>query len=494
MRQLQISGEVLTDEASIKRYSVDMSHYLVKPMMIAVPADQDDIAKIIAYSKEEAIPITPRGAGSNQSGSAVGPGIIVLFSKMNAITKRAGRRVKVQPGIIHQQLEHQLNIDELRVPYDPTSSPFCTIGGNVATKASGIRSLKYGTVDSELRSLRFFDTAHGLIVTSQGLPEKLEEEIIDLKNRLRRDKETMRILDARKNLKSSSGYNLKSFFEHEEPEEIATHLLVGSVGTLGVFCEIELEAVPLPKSTGLYLLFFTSLLEAAGDVVKLKVFEPSAIEVMDSYGVDLLRNQIAVPSDCRAVLFVEFDSNLDQAGDLMLSHLKEKSIKFLVETDAKKQAALWKTRESMLLWIMNTLETPTRRFPPFADDLAIPIDQMPNFLATIQDVLDRFGTIAVIYGHAGEGNLHVRPMIAKDNWEENLRSLSDLIFKAALNFGGTITGEHGLGRNRSMYLRNEWGDKVYGYFEQIKKIFDPEGLLNPGVVFTSDDLTKNLRL
>ncbi len=105
MRQLQISGEVLTDEASIKRYSVDMSHYLVKPMMIAVPANQEDIAKIIAYSKEEAIPITPRGAGSNQSGSAVGPGIIVLFSKMNAITKRAGRRVKVQPGIIHQQLE-----------------------------------------------------------------------------------------------------------------------------------------------------------------------------------------------------------------------------------------------------------------------------------------------------------------------------------------------------------------------------------------------------
>ena len=494
MRQLQISGEVLNDEASIKKYSVDMSHYLVKPMMIAVPANQEDIAKTITYAKEEAIPITPRGAGSNQSGSAVGPGIIVLFSKMNAITKREGRRVKVQPGIIHQQLNQQLHIDGLRVPYDPTSSPFCTIGGNVATKASGIRSLKYGTVDSALRSLRFFDTAHGLIDTSQALPDNLKEEIVGLKNQLRRDKETMRILDARRNLKSSSGYNLKSFFEHEEPEEIVTHLLAGSVGTLGVFCEIELEAVPSPKSTSLYLLFFTSLLDAAGDVAKLKVFKPSAIEVIDSYGVDLLRNQIAVPSDCRAVLFVEFDSNLDQAGDLMLSHLKEKSIKFFAETDAEKQAALWKTRESMLLWIMNTLETPTRRFPPFADDLAIPIDQMPNFLATIQDVFDRFGTIAVIYGHAGEGNLHVRPMIAKDNWEENLRSLSDLIFKAALNYGGTITGEHGLGRNRSMYLRNEWGDKVYGYFKRIKEIFDPEELLNPGVVFTSDDLTKNLRL
>ncbi len=494
LRQLQISGEVLTDEASIQRYSTDMSHYMVKPMMIAVPANQEDVAKIIAYSKEEAIPITPRGAGSNQSGSAVGPGIIVLFSKMNATTKREGRRVKVQPGIIHQQLDQQLNIDGLRIPYDPTSRSFCTIGGNVATKASGLRSLKYGTVDSALRSLRFFDTAHGLIDTSQSLPENLKKAIVDLKNRLRSDKETMHILKARRNLKSSSGYNLVSFFEHEEPGEIVTHLLTGSVGTLGVFSEIELEAVPSPQSTSLYLMFFRSLLGAVKDVAKLKIFEPSAIEVMDSYGVDLLRNEISVPSDCRAVLFVEFDSNLDRAGDLMFNHLKEKSIKFLVETDPKKQAALWKIRESMLLWIMNTLETSTKRFPPFADDLAIPINQMPNFLVAIQDILDRFGTIAVIYGHAGEGNLHIRPMINKENWEENLRSLSNLIFEAALKACGTITGEHGLGRNRSMYLRNEWGDKVYGYFEQIKKIFDSKGLLNPDVVFTSDDLTKNLRL
>jgi len=494
LKHLQISGEVLTDETSIKMYSTDMSHYMVKPIMIAVPENQEDIAKIIAYSKEEAIPITPRGAGSNQSGSAVGSGIIILFSKMNAIMKRKGRRVKVQPGTIHKQLDQQLNLDGLRIPYDPTSSSFCTIGGNVATKASGLRSLKYGTVDSALRSLCFFDTVHGLIDTSQFLPENLEKAIVDLKNRLRCDKETRHILNARRNLKSSSGYNLKSFFEHEKPEEIVTHLLSGSVGTLGVFSEIELEAVPSPKSNILYLMFFRSLLDAVKEVAKLKIFEPSAIEVMDSYGVDLLRNEISVPSDCRAVLFVEFDSCLDQIGDLMLSHMKEKSIRFLVETNAKKQTALWKIRETMLLWIMNTLETPSKKFPPFADDLAIPVNQMPNFLAAVQEILDRFGTIAVIYGHAGEGNLHIRPMINVENWEENLKNLSNLIFEAALKAGGTITGEHGLGRNRSLYLRREWGDKIYGYFEQIKSIFDSKGLLNPDIVFTSADLTKNLEL
>ena len=243
-------------------------------------------------------------------------------------------------------------------------------------------------------------------------------------------------------------------------------------------------------------MFFRSLVDAAKDVAQLKGFEPSAIEVMDSYGVDLLRetNKADVPFDCKAVLLVEFDSDFGKANNLMVGNLKEKSLNFFVENDPKKQAALWKVRETMLLWIMNSLETPQKRFPPFADDIAVPLGQLPNFVAEVQQILESFGTVAVIYGHAGEGNLHIRPMIKVENWEENLRNLSKLIFDAALRSGGTITGEHGLGRNRSMYLRKEWGEKIYGYFLEVKKIFDPADLLNPGVVFTSDDLTKNLKL
>jgi len=154
-QNLQISGEVLLDAASLKTYSTDMSHYSVKPQMVAIPENEDDIAKIVAYAKQESMPLTPRGAGSNQSGSAVGSGIIVLFSKMNAIIKREGRRVIVQPGVVHQFLDQQLGVDGLRIPYDPTSRSLCTIGGNVATKASGLRSIKYGTADSALRRSAF---------------------------------------------------------------------------------------------------------------------------------------------------------------------------------------------------------------------------------------------------------------------------------------------------------------------------------------------------
>ncbi|MGA2682085.1 MAG: FAD-binding oxidoreductase [Candidatus Bathyarchaeia archaeon] len=494
--KLEITGEVLSDEATLKAYSFDMSHYAVKPQMVAVPANEDDIAKLIAFAKQESIPITPRGAGSNQSGSAVGSGIIVLFSKMNATVKKDGRKVQVQAGVIHQALDLYLAADGLRIPYDPTSRSFCTIGGNVATKASGLRSLKYGTVDSALRSLRFFDAAHGLIDTSGCLPQNVEEAVLELKKRLISDKEAIGILNVRGNLKSSSGYNLCSLIQHEEPSEIVTHLLAGSVGTLGVFSEIELEAVPIPESRKLYIVFFHSLQEAAEEVGKLVNFKPSAIELMDAYGVDLLKatNKVKVSPDCKAVLFVEFDSDLDQASIQMASYLKGKSIKFSVENNPKKQDELWKIRESMLLWIMNSLETPQKRFPPFADDIAVPLGQLPNFVAAVQQILASFGTIAVIYGHAGEGNLHIRPMINIENWEESLRNLSSLIFNAALKAGGTITAEHGLGRNRSLYLLNEWGEKIYRYFMEVKKIFDPVGILNPGVVFTSDDLTRNLKL
>ena len=171
-----------------------------------------------------------------------------------------------------------MGLDGLRISYDPTSRGFCTIGGNVATKASGLRSLKYGTVDSALRSLRFFDTTHGLIDTKHDLPKNLEEEILGLKRRLRSDKKAKRILNARRFLKSSSGYNLESFYRYEDPREIVTHLMAGSVGTLGVLSEIELEAVNSPKSTSLYVVFFRSIVDACRDVAKLRAFGPSALE------------------------------------------------------------------------------------------------------------------------------------------------------------------------------------------------------------------------
>ncbi len=190
---------------------------------------------------------------------------------------------------------------------------------------------------------------------------------------------------------------------------------------------------------------------------------------------------------------VEFDSDREETINANLAFVQSKSPKVIIETDPKKQASFWHIRESMLLHIMNFLQSEEQSFPPFADDIAVPPRRLAEFITEIQSLLSTTKTSALIYGHAGEGNLHIRPLIKKDNWQEKIRLLADLFFSTALKYNGTISGEHGCGRNRSKYLRVEWGDKIYGYFQEIKNIFDPLNRLNPEVMFNEDDLTKNLQ-
>jgi FAD/FMN-containing dehydrogenase len=491
---LDIKGSILTERESLEIYSRDLSGYAVRPKMVVVPEDEEDVSRIIRYSKANSIPITPRGAGSNQSGSAVGSGIIVLFNRMNRVVAKRGKRVRVQPGIVYGTLDAEMRMEDLRIPYDPTSRAFCTIGGNVATKASGIRSLKYGTVDESLINLRFFDTKHGLVDTSAGLPTRLYDAIAGLRNRIREDEEAKVVFKHRGNLKSSSGYNIKAFYQHDDPEEIVTHLLAGSIGTLGVFTEIDLELIHVPSSRMLYLLYFDTLVEAAEVVQEILNFGPSAIEILDDHGLSIFRaeHSLDVPDNSKAVLMVEFDQGLEQAESIVTNYAEEKGVRLDKEADHQVQEKLWNVRENMLTWIKKEIEKPDEKFPPFADDLCVPPDRLADFIRSLERIFINEGTEAIIYGHAGEGNIDVRPMIRTLHWQETLRRLAGLVFRTALKYSGTISGEHGSGRNRSMYLRDEWGERVYRYFEEIKALFDPEGLLNPGVMFTTADLTQNL--
>lgn len=491
---LSLSGEVLTGRERLAPYGTDMSGYSVRPRIAAIPIDERDVAEIIRFARKNDCPVTPRGAGSNQSGSAVGGGIVVLLGKMNRICSITPGKAVVEPGIVHSALDAKAREIGWCIPYDPTSRAFSMIGGNLATGAGGIRGVKYGSVDRWVRSVRFFDTAHGPIDTSTGLPDDLKAGIEDIRDRIRLDREMTDLLGRRRRIKSSSGYNLSSFLDHTDPKDIVTHLFPGSVGTLGIATRIEIGLMKIPATRLLYLLYFSSVAGACAQAAGILAMNPSALELMDRQGVALLREVPGTrpPPESEAVLMVEFDEDTGTATRLMEKFLIDSRIPRDLVTDQGSQEAFWKIREAMLLRIKRTYETPDRRFLSFADDLGVPVGDLPRFVRDLDAIFRRENIFFVIYGHAGEGNLHVRPLIPRDGWERRLERLSRECFRAALRYGGTISGEHGAGRNRSKYLRDEWGERGCIYFREIKDLFDPAGLLNPGTIFGAGDISRNL--
>ncbi len=490
---LSIKGQVISDERQLERYSSDLSHYHMRPRLVAVPLDEHDVMVAVDYAVGSGIAITPRGAGSNLSGSAMGDGLIILTREMDRFIRKDGNIYACQPGIVFNGLDKLARGDGFFIPYDPSSRAFCTIGGNVGTRASGIRSLKYGSTDNCLDSIRFVSPVFGVVDTAKELPHELRLALDDISARFREDEEMLLLMESRAGLKSSSGYNLGAFLEEKGVNRIAAHLMVGSVGTLGIFTEIRLKLRPLYKERMLFLAFFDSLPNAVRKMLPARPFGPSGFELLDSFGVKNMSALIPVPSEANAVVMIEFDEALGEAESKMTELLKSTGSKNLVFRDQAMIENIWSVRESNLLRIKHELERPELKFLSFIDDLAVHPDRLPDLIEQLDSIFKEEKVQVIMYGHIGEGNLHVRPYIHKEGWEEVTKHLAERCFRAVLENDGTITGEHGMGRNRSKYLFDEWGKKACTYFHEIKRIFDPEGLMNPGVVFTESDLTEHLR-
>ena len=490
---LSIKGKVISDEKQLERYGSDLSHYYIRPKLVAFPLDEHDVLVSVDHAVKYRTAITPRGAGSNLSGSAVGEGLVIMTRDMDRLVDQDGLHYSCQPGMIFNNLDKIAGANGNFIPYDPSSRAFCTIGGNVGTKASGIRSLKYGSTDNCLESLRFVNPVFGLVDTAREMPHELRLALDDISGRFRQDEEMLLLLESRAGLKSSSGYNIGAFLEKKNVNQIAAHLMVGSVGTLSVFTEVRLKLREIHRDRVLFLAFFDSLPEAVEKMLPARALGPSGFELLDSFGVKNMATLVPTPPEAKAVVMVEFDEALNEAESKMMALLKGTGSKNFVFRDQALIEKIWAVRESNLLRIKHELERPELKFLSFIDDLAVPPEQLPSLIAQLISIFQDEGVQAIMYGHVGEGNLHVRPYIHKEGWGQTTKRLADKCFHAVLQHNGTITGEHGMGRNRSKYLYEEWGKKACAYFHEIKQIFDPEGLMNPGVVFTESDLTEHLR-
>jgi FAD/FMN-containing dehydrogenase len=270
--------------------------------------------------------------------------------------------------------------------------------------------------------------------------------------------------------------------------------MVGSVGTLGIFTQIELELVTLPKKKIIFLFFFENITKAGAMVPKIDLLAPSAVEIMDIFGIKMYRKKmgIDIPEKYNAVLLVEFDVVNDSLVEHVSQVAMDENILYHFFEDLQEIKEAWDIRESVLLKIKKEHEDPDRKYISFVDDLGVPVKNLADFISEVSQIFKSRGIKFVVYGHVGEGNIHIRPLIEKKGWKESMKELADLLVKAAFKYKGTVTGEHGSGRNRSFYIREEWGDKIYEYFKEIKMIFDPDDLLNPGVMLTDSDITDNL--
>jgi len=493
---------VRTDEASRRTYSTDASPCAVEPRAVAFVDSATDIRAVLDVCRALEVPITPRASGTSLSGAAIGPGVVLDTTRFHRILEFDPERrlVRVEPGILLAELNAYLADRGMRFAPDPGSQDLCRIGGMVGHNASGYRSVKYGQTRDHVAALKIL-LADGTTIDAHDVPvdgvewrdlvrgagwlEHIRREIVAHRGAIVASRRPIR--------KHSCGYDLLGLTESLDRGVFPlASLFVGSEGTLGVVTEATLRVLPIPArriTLLLYLDRFEDLGPAVGDIL---TSGPSAIEAVDGDTLSLLdREALDVPRTAKAMLLVEYDEgDIEEIANRMVDRIASRhrlSRAAEVASDPTRQSLLWRVRRSVFPTIIQ--RPGARKAWGFVEDPIVPRDRVPEFIEFLVDLARRHDTVAGIYGHIGDGNTHYRPFFDPTNPDdfERMQSLRDEFDHAVLNrFRGAPSGEHGIGRIRAETLPRVWGDEVYGVMRRIKEALDPRGLLNPGVLFSTD--------
>ncbi|OFV96250.1 MAG: hypothetical protein A3H28_10245 [Acidobacteria bacterium RIFCSPLOWO2_02_FULL_61_28] len=512
----KIRGEARFDAYSRVLYSTDASIYRIEPLGVVIPRDRDDVMAAMEIARRHRVPIIARGAGTGLAGQSIGRGLILDFSKyMNRVLEvnPEERRVRVEPGIVLDELNQRLKPHGLFFPPDPATASRCNIGGMIGNNSCGARSIVYGRTCDYLRRLRLLledgEQFEAKPVPADELSAKLEgtsRESAIYRDVLRIVEVNREEIDCRfpKILRRNGGYSLDSFTGRDGIN--LSRLIAGSEGTLALVLEAEIDLVPRPRAAVLLVAQFEELIESLEATQVILETKPSAVELLDKMLLDLTRlsqeysrRMTFIEGDPQAVLVVEYAgadpkelaARLDQAVEkLQRAGL---GYAFLKALDAETQANVWKVRKAgqgLLLGMVGDLKPVT-----FVEDTAVAPEKLPAYIARFREIVRAHHTGASFYAHASVGCLHIRPLInLKDKADvEKMRSIAEAVADLVLEFGGSLSGEHGDGLLRGPFLRKMFGPKLYEAFRQVKRAFDPEGLLNPNKIVDTPAMTDNLR-
>ncbi len=442
-----LPGKISTAPEDLLCYGFDASGLNAAPAAVVWPRSVEDVVKILEFAYSNSIPVIPRGAGSGMTGGAVpSQGAVVLsLERMNRILEidRENMYAVVEPGVINGILQRELQRHKLFYPPDPASMNFCTIGGNVAENAGGPRAIKYGVTRDYV----------------MGIEAVLPDGRI--------------INTGVKTAKGVVGYDL-------------TRLIVGSEGTLAVVTKIRLRVLPLPEDVVTLLAFFNDA-GVAGEAVRQILAHgiiPRTLEFLDHGAIEAVENYkpTGIPKDAEALLLIELDGHpqtITKEAEKTSEVIRRLHGEVTMAEDEDAREKIWEARRAVSPALYHLKPTKMN------EDIVVPRSKIPEMLGILRRFSEETGITIVNFGHAGDGNIHVNVMVDKNNKEEydkGLKLVKD-IFRATLELGGTISGEHGVGLTKSAYISMEIPPPELDLMKKIKSVFDPKNILNPGKIF-----------
>ncbi|MGK2945862.1 MAG: FAD-binding oxidoreductase [Desulfuromonadales bacterium] len=448
LRAIVGKDNVATSKAERICYSYDATQQSFLPEAVVHPGSAEEISDILKLANRELIPVFPRGAGSGFTGGSLPTkgGLVLCTERLDRILQIDEENLIaiVEPGVVTETFQQAVEKVGLFYPPDPASLKFSTLGGNVAECAGGPRCVKYGVTKDFIIGLEIV-TPTGDIITTGG-----------------------------PTMKGVVGYDL-------------TKLLCGSEGTLGVITRIVIKLLPLPEAKKTMLVMFASIdgaAQAVSAIIRDKII-PTTLEFMDGRTLDCVRQatDLDVPSGAQAVLIIEVDGDrefLDKQVTRIAELIKPLGVvETRIATTPEESEALWQIRRSV--------SASLRKVNPdkFNEDICVPRSKVPEMIRKVDTIAGKYGIPIVNFGHAGDGNIHVNIMIDKKVPGELAKAEKAIeeVFKGALELGGTMSGEHGVGIAKAAYIPLEITPAAALYMKTIKRALDPNNILNPGKIF-----------
>jgi FAD/FMN-containing dehydrogenase/Fe-S oxidoreductase len=526
-----LRGSVTDEWVQRGIHATDASHYQMMPAAVCTPVDADDVIAALKVACRHRVPVTPRGGATSLSGQTFGPGLVLDVSRhMDRVLEinAAEGWCRVQPGVIRDRLNAQLRPLGLHFAPDPATGNRATLGGMIGNNTSGTRSILYGkTIDHVLEcTVALID---GTVLTlREQTPEQWRQIAAGDSREAGIYRGVMNLVDQHRDeirarypkvLRRVSGYNLDEFVEgagysgavgprgSQPPGGRAWNLgnlIVGSEGTLATLLEAKVRLTPLPRATAVCVVHFNDLLDALRSVPAINAFEPAAVELLDhvvlrqsttNRATKHMAHFIVTDPLPQAVLIVECFGDAPESAAQRINELarslRQRGIGYAhpIFTDARGQRDVWETRKLGLGLISNI---PGRRKGiAFVEDAAVPVEVLHDYIGRMMRLCESMAVPYSMYAHASVGLIHFRPML--DVHEEpdrvKMRQIAQQAFDWCRELGGCFAGEHGDGVVRGEFVEPFFGPALYEAFRQVKRLFDPDNLMNPGKIVDAPSMT-----